>query len=113
MTEPQLEILLAAQMGPEASCAFNESMTLEFDGPVNASALAGALDDFVARHDAMRATVKDGEAVLTISPEPHIPMTVISNVDDAELERIRGDEARMPPGAEIVEHARRQLLART
>ena len=63
LTEPQLEILLAAQMGPQASCAYNESLTLGFDGAVDAAQLAESVQDFIARHDALRGSIKDGEEI--------------------------------------------------
>jgi amino acid adenylation domain-containing protein len=55
LTESQTEIWLAAQMGDEASCAFNESVTLRLKGRLDEKALAGALERVVARHDALRA----------------------------------------------------------
>jgi amino acid adenylation domain-containing protein len=56
LTESQLEIWLAAQMGDEASCAFNESVTLHLRGQLNNDALQGALDGIIQRHDALRVT---------------------------------------------------------
>lgn len=96
MTEPQLEILLAAQMGPQASCAYNESVTLEFDGRVDPAALTGAVQDFIARHDAMRATVKTGEPTLVVAPELRIEIPVSSDVTEAELATMKAEEAATP-----------------
>jgi amino acid adenylation domain-containing protein len=56
LTESQLEIWLAAQLGDDASCAFNESVSLHMRGVLNGSALQGALDRVIARHDALRTT---------------------------------------------------------
>jgi amino acid adenylation domain-containing protein len=55
LTESQTEIWLAAQMGDEASCAFNESVSLRLRGTLNESALQRALTLLFARHDALRA----------------------------------------------------------
>ena len=55
LTESQLEIWLAAQLGDEASCAFNESVSLGLRGALNAAALQSAMNRVVARHDALRA----------------------------------------------------------
>lgn len=96
MTEPQLEILLAAQMGPQASCAYNESATLEFDGAIDPATLIEAVQDFIARHDAMRATVKAGEPVLVIAPELRIEVPVFSDVTEEELARMKTGEAAIP-----------------
>ncbi len=65
LTEPQIEILLAAQLTPEASCAFNEGVSLELKGPLDLAALQAALGDVVARHDALRARIdRGGEKML-------------------------------------------------
>ena len=55
LTESQMEIWLSAQNGDEASCAFNESVTLRLNGPLDHAALRKALDTIMARHDALRA----------------------------------------------------------
>ncbi|WP_211226137.1 non-ribosomal peptide synthetase/type I polyketide synthase [Solimonas flava] len=54
LTESQMEIWLAAQLGDEASCAFNESVTVRLDGALDGAALQRALDTLMARHDALR-----------------------------------------------------------
>lgn len=56
LTEVQREVWMAAQLGDAASCAFNESVSLRLSGHVNVDALRAALDDVVARHDALRAS---------------------------------------------------------
>ena len=97
LTEPQIEILLSAQMGPKASCAYNESMTIEFDGAIDATALQGAVNDFVARHEAMRGTVKVGDELkLVIAPQLTIDIPVIEGADDAGLAAIKQEEAATP-----------------
>src|SRR5690606_25437511 len=53
LTEAQTEIWLAAQAGDEASCAFNESFRLTLDGTLDDGAFGAALDDVIARHDAL------------------------------------------------------------
>jgi hypothetical protein len=51
-TEPQREIWLAAKMQPEASLAYNESVTISLRGALDRGALRGALDDLVRHHEA-------------------------------------------------------------
>jgi amino acid adenylation domain-containing protein len=64
ITESQREVLLASQMDDRASCAFNESVTLHLDGPLDIDALRDSLDALVARHEALRLTVTpDGERI--------------------------------------------------
>src|SRR5690606_6588107 len=61
-TEPQREIWLAAKLGTEASLAYNEAVGLRLRGALDRDALQAALQDLVARHDALRATFgPDGE----------------------------------------------------
>jgi amino acid adenylation domain-containing protein len=55
LTEPQKEIWLSAQLGHEASLAFNESFTLELIGELNEAAFERAYTATIARHDALRA----------------------------------------------------------
>jgi amino acid adenylation domain-containing protein len=56
LTESQLEILLAAQLGTEANCSFNESFSLHLNGELNEPILRKSLNTFIARHDALRVT---------------------------------------------------------
>jgi glutamate-1-semialdehyde aminotransferase len=57
MTEAQMEIWLSAQLGDEASCAFNESFTLLMRGDLDERALRDSLQDLVTRHESLRATI--------------------------------------------------------
>lgn len=57
LTEPQMEVLMAAQTSDEASCAFNESFRITFDGPLDRAALQSAWQSLVDRHDALRMTL--------------------------------------------------------
>ena len=70
-TEPQREVWLAAKMGPEGSLAYNEAVTLRLQGSLDLRALAGALDDLVARHESLRAMLSpDGMQMLVAAPAP-------------------------------------------
>ncbi|HLZ67452.1 MAG TPA: amino acid adenylation domain-containing protein [Aliidongia sp.] len=71
LTESQMEIWLSAQLGDEASCAFNESVTLSLDGMLDRQALQDALDLVVARHESLRARFSPtGEWLRIAAPEP-------------------------------------------
>lgn len=62
LTEAQREIWLACQLGDEASCAYNESDTLELKGDLDVEALRLAVNEAVARHDALHVRFdSDGE----------------------------------------------------
>ncbi len=54
LTESQMEIWLSAQLGDAASCAFNESVTLDLRGKLDVQALRKAARDLVKRHEALR-----------------------------------------------------------
>ncbi|MDF3070721.1 MAG: amino acid adenylation protein [Polyangiaceae bacterium] len=70
-TEPQREIWTACALGDDASLAFNESVTLTFEGSLNVDALRSAFDDVVARHDSLRSTLSaDGLSLLVGSATP-------------------------------------------
>ena len=71
LTESQLEIWLAAQLGDAASCAFNESVSLDLRGELNLGAWQTAVDRVVARHDALRVTFSaTGEEMRITDPAP-------------------------------------------
>jgi amino acid adenylation domain-containing protein len=89
LTESQLEIWLSAQLGDEASCAFNESVSLRMRGQLNESALQAAISLVVARHDALRATFSPTGEELRISPAQSVvqyPFIDLSGQTNAEAE---------------------------
>ncbi|MEZ4266449.1 MAG: amino acid adenylation domain-containing protein [Myxococcota bacterium] len=61
-TALQKELWTASQLGPDASCAFNECQSLVFIGPLKVDALQNALVQLAERHEALRTTFSpDGE----------------------------------------------------
>jgi amino acid adenylation domain-containing protein len=56
LTEEQHEVWFASQMSTEASAAYNESVTVRLKGALDGDALREALQQLVARHEALRAT---------------------------------------------------------
>lgn len=76
LTESQTEIWLAAQNGGEASCAFNESVTLRLNGPLDHAALRTAMERIMARHDALRSRFNATGETMTISPDTSIPCPI-------------------------------------
>ncbi len=59
ITEAQREILLASQLGGDASCAFNESVTLRLQGILDVALLEQALREVIERHEALRLSVSE------------------------------------------------------
>ena len=67
-TESQKEIWTAAQLGDDANCAFNESVSLRFKGELDMPALLRALELLVERHEALRTTLSPDGETLCVAP---------------------------------------------
>jgi len=93
LTESQVEIWLSAQMGDEASCAFNESVTLRMHGTLNQEALRAAFDRIIARHDALRSTFSATGEEINVLPQLRLDFPLIDLQDrgTAESEKALGD----------------------
>ncbi len=100
LTDPQLEVLTAAQMGAEASCAFNESISVDLGGELDAAALSRALDAMIARHQALRGRVgRDDERMhFASSLKLDLPVVDLTGEADADaaLSALRAKDARTP-----------------
>ena len=114
LTESQTEIWLAAQMGDEASCAFNESVSLTLRGSLNEAALRASLSFLFERHDALRATfTATGEEMRISAAQPlDLPIVDLTTRPDARVaaEQIIADDARTPFDLVTGPAARVQLL---
>ena len=93
LTESQIEIWLSAQLGDEASCAFNESVTLRLNGSLDTGALHAAMNRIVERHDALRATFSSTGEEMRISSSMSFdyPTTDLSNRPLAQAEAAFAD----------------------
>jgi amino acid adenylation domain-containing protein len=87
-TAAQAEIWVSSQMGDDASCAYNESVTLFFIGRLDVEALRGALERVVARHEALRTTIsRDGKLLcIAASSSPRLEIIDLSSMAAAEKE---------------------------
>ncbi|MCC6655645.1 MAG: amino acid adenylation domain-containing protein [Flavobacteriales bacterium] len=54
-TEPQREVWAASQVSEEASCSYNESVSLDFDGALDEPVLRASITALVQRHESLRA----------------------------------------------------------
>jgi len=64
-TDAQREVWLACQLGPEASLAYNESISLSIRGRLDAGAMQRALQLLADRHESLRSTLSpDGQSLL-------------------------------------------------
>jgi amino acid adenylation domain-containing protein len=102
LTESQREIWLSDQLGPEASCSYNESFSLRLKGALDENALRQAIQDVVNRHEALRATfTEDGERV-KVHPQLALDISLLdlSSLPPAEKDQryaeIISEEARTP-----------------
>ncbi|HWT89425.1 MAG TPA: amino acid adenylation domain-containing protein [Candidatus Angelobacter sp.] len=100
MTEPQKEIFLAAKLGDDASCAFNESFSVYLRGELKIDALRDALNTVIARHEALRATVDPEGELLHFASELmlELPLKDLSGMDlakkEAEIKKILAADSR-------------------
>ncbi|MES2221037.1 MAG: aminotransferase class III-fold pyridoxal phosphate-dependent enzyme, partial [Acidobacteriota bacterium] len=78
LTEPQLEIMLAAQVSDEANCAFNGSFRLRLEGKLDREALQHAWQDLIARHEALRMSLVPAGDRMRVHPQRKI---LIQEVD--------------------------------
>lgn len=76
-TEAQREVIIASRMGDEASCAYNESVSLELSGPLDRDALDRAMAALVERHEALRSVISaNGSRMIVHAPSPfQMPFT--------------------------------------
>jgi amino acid adenylation domain-containing protein len=102
VTESQMEILLSAQLGPEANCSYNESFSLHLRGALNEPALRGALQNLLNRHDSLRATFSaEGDKQFFAASLPlDLPVTDLSALAagerDSRLAEIIAQDAHTP-----------------
>ncbi len=93
-TEAQREVLTASEMGRDASCAYNESVTLELTGALDRPALEKAMAVLVQRHVSLRSTISPSGTRMVVAAELRIdlPFTDLSTLDphkrDEQLARI-------------------------
>jgi amino acid adenylation domain-containing protein len=86
-TAAQLEVWLASQMSQAGSCAFNEALALELQGPLDPVAMERALAQVVARHESLRMTVVTDPLGFRVSPSADVPMRQHDLRDQSEERR--------------------------
>ncbi|HRD53500.1 MAG TPA: amino acid adenylation domain-containing protein [Flavobacteriales bacterium] len=85
-TEAQREVLTASEMGVDASCAYNESVSLELKGNLDRNALEQAMLALVKRHESLRATLNASGTRMLVTNEARseLPFIDLSSLNDAE-----------------------------
>lgn len=80
-TESQREVWAAVQMGDNASCAYNESMSLRIKGAIDSVAMRRALQAIVDRHESLRTTFSTDGATLCINRSQSLDVTEVDLSD--------------------------------
>ncbi|MER6029499.1 amino acid adenylation domain-containing protein [Streptomyces sp. NPDC001851] len=62
LTDQQREVWIASRLGGAATGAYLCPIALELRGPLRVTALVGAVDDLVERHESLRTCFPDGDA---------------------------------------------------
>ena len=100
LTAEQREIWMTAQLGDLASTSFNEGMSVQLRGTLDAGVLSRTLNTLVARHDALRLLFsRDGESFEVAEPyEVSLPLHDLRGSEDsaAALRALVDEEARAP-----------------
>lgn len=88
-TEAQREVLTASEMGVDASCAYNESVSLELKGTLDRAALEHAMHALVKRHESLRATLNASGTRMLVTDEVRfeLPFTDLSAMSDADRDK--------------------------
>ena len=77
LTAPQQEVWTAAQMGPEASAAYNACFPLRLRGDFSIESMRNAVGRLVERHDALRVTFSPAGDEQAVARAAAIPITEI------------------------------------
>ncbi|MFW6012472.1 MAG: MupA/Atu3671 family FMN-dependent luciferase-like monooxygenase, partial [bacterium] len=77
LSEGQRGLWALAQLGPDASRAYHESVTLDLSGAASVPALAEALDSLADRHEALRTTFSADGSHQLVWPSARRPLPVV------------------------------------
>lgn len=86
-TESQKEIWASVQMGSEANCAYNESVSLKLSGELDLKLLQKSFQQLVQRHEALRTTFSPDGNKLCITDLSEIDTSLINLCHSSESER--------------------------
>lgn len=86
-TESQKEIWASVQIGTDANCAYNESMSLQIKGKFEVDIFRSAINDLIQCHDAFRTTFSTDGSILSIAAELAINVPFIDLSGEEEAER--------------------------
>ncbi len=75
-TEPQREVWTASLIDPEASCSYNESVSLHLQGTLDTHRLQQAIDALVLRHEGLRTVFNASGTRSIILADLHVPLEI-------------------------------------
>jgi amino acid adenylation domain-containing protein len=86
LTEAQHEIWIAAQMGEDANCAYNESCSVHLQGVLQVEKFQQAVQQLVGRHDALRCRFSPlGDyQEFTSEVQVELPVRDLSGLSDSQ-----------------------------
>lgn len=84
LTEAQTEIWLSDQTGPEASAAFNESVSVALEGDIDAFRLAETVRQVAARHAILHASFSADGETMRIAPGAKLPVSIVDLASDPD-----------------------------
>lgn len=92
LTPAQQEVWMAAQMGADASSAYNQSFPMRLVGPLSIESMRVAIAGLGARHEALRATFSPAGESQIVSGAATLPLTLhdISNVSEQDRRQAIG-----------------------
>lgn len=101
-TEAQREVFAASLMGDDASCAYNESVSLRLGGQLDVAAITGAVQALAARHEGLRAVCDASGLRMIVMTERTIDVAFIdlsgksSEEADAGLKQLADEDMTKP-----------------
>ncbi|MEM9694178.1 MAG: amino acid adenylation domain-containing protein, partial [Myxococcota bacterium] len=89
LTEAQTDIFVASSLGPEASCAYNESDTVELIGAVDTAKLREATQRVLLRHQALHVTFDEGGEFQTTAGPVRVEVPILDLTDLGAADKSR------------------------
>ncbi|HEY8210346.1 MAG TPA: amino acid adenylation domain-containing protein, partial [Myxococcaceae bacterium] len=86
-TEPQREVWTSSQISQDANLAYNESVSVVLDGPLDAAALEATLRQLIQRHEALRSTFSGDGEKLMVNAGAEVPLRRIDLSAKPEADR--------------------------
>ncbi len=87
LSDAQQEIFLVAQLGGDASAAFNDTVRLRIDGAIDLARLRAALAAVVERHPSLRSTFSTDGKLQRFHPAASVEIASLATADDGAAQQ--------------------------